>query len=432
MTTTYSYKNLLAAVKSSAILSTTISLQPPNPGEPVSPPTYKGKDDKSPPQYLKEIRLMKSEMGTMLSVPCVILDTLFSQANRQEAALLDLYKAGKLDIPVISVECDAESFPEELRSFLPNPKTYVLEMSHRISDAHVAQAQITSEVPGKKGKSTVTTKDFSKSALGGLMLGASPKNITLLFQHSLESLLYGFWNSRENSTPNSKFQRAMVSTVVGWDIVEGTGYTGGAVDVWGITNCVQAYPSKDSLCTLDPVKSAKKKNLSAFGYTNFPPSAGVDLRRQFACREITLSSHINLTYLRTLHFGDADSEAGRAVLAALGIVALAAQHQNGYSLRSGCLLFSEEPTLKFEVQGVRKSAFPAFFEVSLEDALEVYHEAVEHARKAGIGWKKGFELALTMKDCQKKLLEASIRDGMDFKSEKGVRAGGSDDVSVEE
>lgn len=420
---------LKKAVDSSAILSTTISLQPANPGDPVSPPTYKGKNDKDPsPQYLTESRLMDKD-GSLESVPCVILDTEFSQANRQEAALLRLYKAGSLDIPVMFVEYDPSSFPEELRSHAPNARTYVLEMSHRIADPHIGQGQMKDGEKKGKGKSKGKSNDFSKSPLGKVLLGTKPSDVTALFQHSLESLLYGFWNSREKSVSASKFQRAISSIVVGWDVVEGTGYSGGSVDVWGITNCVKAFSSSDSLCTLTKEKDSKGyDSLSTVGYTNIPPLAAKDLRRQFACRKITLTSTINLSYLRTLHFEKADLE-GRTVLAALGMVALAAQHQYGYSFRSGCLLFSQDPSISFEILGSDQTLHGQKFSVTLDEALDIYNQAVSEARKAGIAWKKGFEMALDMGETQRGLIEASIYDTMKFKVNKDARGGASDDTA---
>src|SRR5690606_37203250 len=68
------------------------------PGDKVFPATY-GVDDRAETKYAVERRRVDGE-----AVESVVLDSVASQANRFELALLDAFRAGELSLPVISVD----------------------------------------------------------------------------------------------------------------------------------------------------------------------------------------------------------------------------------------------------------------------------------------------------------------------------------------
>ena len=60
------------------------------PGDKVFPPTYEGG------KYATETRLIDGEQ-----VPCVLIDSVQSQANRMELALLEAVREGRIELPII-------------------------------------------------------------------------------------------------------------------------------------------------------------------------------------------------------------------------------------------------------------------------------------------------------------------------------------------
>ena len=62
-------------------------------GAKVSPPTYQGG------VYATEKRRVVDKDNKAKELPCVLLDSVQSQANRLEQALLDAFRAGKLELP---------------------------------------------------------------------------------------------------------------------------------------------------------------------------------------------------------------------------------------------------------------------------------------------------------------------------------------------
>ena len=79
------------AVKGSAVgIRSQIALEPlGGPGDKVFPPTY-GVDSRAETNYAFEKRRIGGE-----DVPCVLLDSVASQANRRESALLQAVRDGR-------------------------------------------------------------------------------------------------------------------------------------------------------------------------------------------------------------------------------------------------------------------------------------------------------------------------------------------------
>ena len=75
------------------------------PGDKVFPPTYEGG------RYAVEKRYINGE-----EVPCVLLDSVQSQANRMELALLEEWESGSVPLPVITVNFTGDDLPRPFRT----------------------------------------------------------------------------------------------------------------------------------------------------------------------------------------------------------------------------------------------------------------------------------------------------------------------------
>ena len=160
-------------------------------GDKVFPPTYeKG-------EYATEPRLIGGE-----PVPCVLLDSVQSQANRMEQALLDAWERKRIVLPIITVDftkCD-----------LPRPMRITsLEAPHRIADALLRD-------------SLLDGKAFRKSKTGEKLDRISNRDATGLFELCPTALVFGMWDSTgPHGGLGAKFPRALVSEIVGIRCQEG-------------------------------------------------------------------------------------------------------------------------------------------------------------------------------------------------------------------
>src|SRR5437762_1057509 len=67
-------------------------------GDKIFPPTYEGGE------YADEARQVRADDGTVQTVATVLLDSVQSQANRMEMALLRAYDNGRLKMPMLEVD----------------------------------------------------------------------------------------------------------------------------------------------------------------------------------------------------------------------------------------------------------------------------------------------------------------------------------------
>jgi CRISPR-associated protein Csb1 len=103
---------------------------------------------------------------------------------------------------------------------------------------------------------------------------------------------------------------------------------------------------------------------------------------------------LSFVQLRRLRFPAHDSHstperdmAGRAVLAALALYAVVLQREEGYDLRSRCLLLPKDPTT-FEFVG-QTAADVEQFTIDARTANELLKNAYEKAAAAGLRWRAG-------------------------------------------
>lgn len=353
-------------------------------GDKLFPPTYQGG------VYARETRMIDGQ-----PVKCVLLDSVQSQANRLELALLDWHrsaKAGKKPFPLVQIDF-AGSEAAEVGIFT------VLEAPHRIADAVFLASEIEEDGEWKRFRHP---KDAKKgSAIGRQIEEACAANATSLFGLCPTALLFGMWDSHgARGGLGEKFQRALVSEIIGVGVTEDNRRPASRVDplivVAGESLPIAVHEDR----TWSPTEKAKgTSRLSEVGLGNVTPSlkdpktndynhGGVTV--QYA-RQITV---LSLPALRRLRFPVAGKSpeqqaeadlAARTTLAAIGLGAVARQWAVGFSLRSRCDLVPRgELVFKLLWPG-REDCYT----LSPEGAAELLGAAVEAAKQAGLPWPTG-------------------------------------------
>jgi CRISPR-associated protein Csb1 len=344
-------------------------------GDKVFPPTYEGG------RYAVERRLVP---GRDEPVQCVLLDSVQSQANRMELALLEAWRAGRLPLPVVTA-----AFPEDA---LEKPlRISSLEAPHRIADALLRD-------------SLLDGKPFRKSEVGRRIGEAETFNATALFEHCPTALVFGMWDSTgPKGGLGAKFARAVVSEIVGIDVELGV-RTSSRIDPAQILlqggPLYQADSEEGIGWTLDEGKARRdaKGKAQPLGKTGRPSEAnhgnvtptiadgGITLRRAVQTTVISLPALRRLRFPLDGGDDEAASVAARTALAALALCAGALAREQGCDLRSRCLLVATTP-VEWELLD-RPGDPPVRFVLAAEHAVELYRGAVEEARRAGLPFRE--------------------------------------------
>lgn len=329
-------------------------------GDKVFPPTYPGANQKEPARHVFETRRINRD-----DVRCVLLDSVQSQANRLEEALLTAIRAGTMSMPYVFVDFDGQrsSTNYDLSDL---GKITSLDAPHRVFDAIIRDSNL-----GDKG--FTETNHYKELQL------AKPTNATSVFKLNPTSLLFGAWNSTgEGGGLGAKFTRCIVSEVVGVGVQEGQK---GAVriDPLGIRAEVKVVGGPIDWTVGESGKGSKKP--SEISHSNIisnlvPGGVTIDYALHTAV--------ISFAGLRRLRFPKTqDENAGLTVLAALALVALTQQDSNGYALRSRCDLVCDGKA-PFEI--VHQDGSTKEIEISSDDAVKVFKDSVSAAKNAGFLW----------------------------------------------
>ena len=171
--------------------------------------------------------------------------------------------------------------------------------------------------------------------------------------------------------------------------------TGSRIDPLGILRKVEVFKGASaSDWSTEARKGAKKVRPSEINHSNITPPVeplGV------TCDHVEHRATITLAGLRRLRFGGgARDAAGRALIAALGLLVLAEQDANGYALRSRCDLVCDGDT---PLERVHADGSTAPFELDRGEARALYREACAQAEAAGFRFR-----SLTLEP-QEKLVE---------------------------
>lgn len=356
-------------------------------GDKVFPPTYEGGT------YATEIRRIDGEL-----VPCVLLDSVQSQANRMELALLEAWEVKRIPLPLMIIDFEKANLPKPLR-------ITSLEAPHRIADALLRDSLLGGKV-------------FRKSDHGKKLDHVSLQHATALFELCPTALVFGMWDSTgPRGGLGAKFPRAMVSEIVGLHAQPGR-KTSSRLDPAQIqTNAGPIYQTREDDeigWTTEPSRAAKdskkqpilyNRSKSEHGKPGNPSKANhSNVTPSITDGGVTISKAVQTTVLslpalRRLRFpldkGPSKPEvdlAARVALAALGLCAAALNQEQGCDLRSRCQL---HPTTPFVWHLLDKPGEDSDeFALTPDGAVAVYRDAVAHAKKAGLPWVEK-EIVLT-------------------------------------
>jgi len=370
------YKGLRAAVAGGAVaLRSRTELQPADgPGGKVFPPTYATNAEH---KYAVETR----QVGDR-EVQTVLLDSVASQANRAELALLEGWDAGDLKFPVPYVD-----FSTENGDFDDVGRLTVLEAPHRLADAIFRDSLLDGTL-------------FRLSEAGRAITDTQPRNATALFRYAPTALLFGQWDSTgPKGGLGSKFQRAYVSEIVGNDVQIGR-KVGSRLDPLQIEReAAVAYEHKDpeQRWTLDEAEAAVQKGKpkvaggdgrpSEINHGNIAPSID-DSAGGVTISAAVQTTVISLAALRRLRFAghSRDAEiAARTSVAALGVAAIVLQHEMDHDLRSRCLLIPQHPP-RIELVG-RDGSAPESIDIDRDGASQILSQAAQASSGLGLAWE---------------------------------------------
>ena len=404
------YRALAEAVANDAALRRRQRLQPVGgQGDKIFPPTYPPSEDmkalfgernstrprRTPPRHVFERRRVKD-----LEFWCVLIDSVQSQANRLEEALLAAIHEQAIDLPYVTVDFAGTGLEgiSEITS---------LDAPHRVYDAILRDSLLGGE-------------PFMKSPLGVRLAEAKPNDATALLEASPTALLFGAWHSTgEGGGLGAKFPRCLVSEIVGIDVPTelvdiGNGASGLLLGNGDRVRSVEPKPSGQRTGSrIDPLgvlrqagdaalkwdgifktptgwdvtavaagRGAKKVRPSEINHGNIAPTVqplGI------TCDYAEHTAVISFAGLRRLGFGgsergDQRNMAGRALLAALGLVALTEQDARGYALRSRCDLVCDG---RAPLELVHADGGIDPVEIDVATARRLYGNAYAAARDAG-------------------------------------------------
>jgi CRISPR-associated protein Csb1 len=409
-----------AVAGSAAAFRASVEMQPSGgPDTKVFPPTYEGgKYATEGPRYTDTGGGQKEVSG----YDRVLLDSVQSQANRMELALLAAWERGELDIPVITVDFAGLGLAKSLR-------VTSLEAPHRIADALLRDSLHPQEkVP------------FRKSSVGRSLDDVDLRNATALFEHCPTALVFGLWDSTgPKGGLGAKFARAVVSEIVGHDVQIGV-RTSSRIDPAQIQLAAgPLYSAKSGGWTLDEAEAVKEKGKPAklgkdgkgkpseANHGNVTPTiaaGGVLISR--AVQTVVLS----LSALRRLSFPVggrkatlAGDDAGRTALAALGLCAATLAREQNQDLRSRCQLFATAPFV-WELLDEPGSE-PQRYSMTRAEALALYREALEAAKSAALPFSQA-ELVLQpspqLVELVRRSQELAAASGSLEDSEEGAQA----------
>ena len=373
-----------AAAGGSVALRSLTRLQPAGGrGDKVFPPSY-AVEGRAEHKYVVEQR----QVGDRV-VDTVLLDSVASQANRAELALLEGWESGELGFPVPYVDFTGESDVADIG------RLTALEAPHRFADAIFRDSLLDGTL-------------FRLSDLGRNITDATPRDATALFGSCPTALLFGMWDSTgPKGGQGSKFQRAYVSEIVGFDAKVGrkVGSRLDPLQIERLEESERAFNHADpaqvwTFNEAEAEQDAKGKSVPAsrgsesgtagqpskINHGNVLPTidsaaGGVTIS------EVLQTTVISLAALRRLRFaghGRAAETAARTAVAALGVAAIVLQHEMDHDLRSRCLLVPVHPP-QIELVG-RDGSAPEEVSVDRHTAALILQQAATHAAEVGLGW----------------------------------------------
>jgi CRISPR-associated protein Csb1 len=393
-------------VRDAAALRRTSRLQPiGGKGDKIFPPTYLKDSNRGP--YAIEDRL-NPETGEVL--PCVLLDSVASQANRAEEALLEAHDEGRVKLPIIRVNFDGGKGGKSV---------YVssYEAPHRVYDALFRD-------------SLLDGQSFPHSPVGKEIQSAEPTNASPMLKYGPNVLAFGGWDSTgPKGGLGAKFARIFSSEIVGVNVKMGV-KVASRLDPAGIEKASTIYqtPEGSEMRWTTDHKAArqeknkpvpyKKGNPSDINHGNIPPTIEDG---GFTIEFAEQRSVISLAGVRRLRFPvDGRQEhtrnlAARTAVTALALLGSTLSAAKGYDLRSRCALFPEEK-LQWEVL-LEPGEAPQTFTLSANEAIELFNAAVGALAEHNLPWhdeeihlQPSSELVTLIAKSQEKLILEGVSD----------------------
>ena len=380
---TLSLEALSRAVRDAVAVRAVLTLQPAGgKGSKVFPPTYASAKEGADKghfghtKYATETRRIDGQ-----DVPCVLLDSVASQANRFEQALLDAWESEELDFPVLRVDFSDADLPEAVGTVT------TLDAPHRIYDA------ILRDSVDDQGML------FRMTPSGKAITAASPRDATALFELCPTALVFGAWDSTGHKGGlGSKFPRAIASEIVGVDVQTGS-KVGGRLDPLGIQkvmDVVYGAEGTEKWTTDKPGPKAKALAPSEINHGNIAPTRVVD-NGGVTFDHARQTTVLSIPALRRLKFpkqlsGEPHANrrqaehAAHTALAALAIAGVANAHHQGHDLRSGTLLVAQGPLVLEIVEA--DGTTPHRFQLSVDAAASLLTAATQASAAVGLGWQR--------------------------------------------
>lgn len=323
----------------------------------------------------------------------VLIDSKQSELNRAEAAIEQGRQYGDeavVKIPRAVVTYETENGPVEYSD---------MELSHRIFDGHFRAGR----VDGKP----ITENDQYRA-----LRNCTPADMSALLNTAPAALLFGAWDSTRKSN-QVRLRSALVGEIIGVlaDQEPGAEHRqarrGGArvdavaasvklapKDMESLVNDQEAELSpknikknRDAIAAASKAKNKDAAHVSAsgIGLGSIPPS--LEETGAVACRRIIRSWVLSLATLRQLRFGQDETKdkdkniAARALLAALGLNAIARAERELY-IRANCdLIESSAPVVTLDQRSGKKKEFAS---LTVEDTDQLLLEAIKKAKEVGV------------------------------------------------
>ncbi len=390
-------EDLRAAVSgSAAAFRLTLRLEAVSPK--VFPPTYEGG------KYATEDRFIGG-----IKLPCVLLDSVPSQANRMESALQDAYYGSLVAFPVVTTDFSKSEATENdphLRRF----RITSLQAPHRIADAILRDASL---IEGNEKPRKFKDTEIGKALDDEVDFGFA----TPLLKFAPHCLVFGMWHStgEKRRAMGVKFARAIVSELVGVNAVPGV-TTSSRLDPLGIQKLVdkedeagvKIFKAKGGGWTLkkdDAVQKdgkpeiyGKKGKPSEILHGNIVPQLVFAKDRDengrlvakggFTIDYAEQTTVLSLPALRRLRFPVKPGEksttegdnAARTYLAALGLLGATLAVEAGYDLRSRCILRAKDAVVWQLLDKPGGTDTPYLLDKA--GAIKLYNDALAAAQKA--------------------------------------------------
>lgn len=319
----------------------------------------------------------------------VLIDSKQSELNRAEAAIEQGRQYGDeaaVRIPRAVVTYKTENGPVEYTD---------MELSHRIFDGHFRAGR----VDGKP----ITENDQYRA-----LRNCTPADMSALLNTAPAALLFGAWDSTRKSN-QVRLRSALVGEIIGVLADQDPGAEHrqarrGGARVDAVAASVKLAPkdmeslvndqanelspgnlkkNRDAIAAASKAKNKDTAHVSAsgIGLGSIPPS--LEETGAVACRRIIRSWVLSLATLRQLRFGTDEKKnvAARALLAALGLNAIARAERELY-IRANCdLIESAAPVVTLDQRFGEKKPFAP---LTVEHTDQLLLEAIENAKKAGV------------------------------------------------